>query len=152
MNRLSPDLQNTYIVAYCEAYNLSIPEPWCYSGDLIEDVDFGRLFICGNDPKDVAEVRRRTVSYRKVDLSALRDLENYNKLLLETIETLRSGYQEVRGTLFAIQIGDCFDDPLPRDVELRHEGISQSIKALEYIMDILGIDHLSKQPETEDPF
>lgn len=56
----------------CANQRCVLPKPWCYPGDLIFDNLSESFFICGNDPKDVAELRRRTVTYQKVDLETLK--------------------------------------------------------------------------------
>lgn len=60
------------VAAYCKKFRLSKPAPWAYPGDLIFEPGSGHLFICGDAPKDVAELRRRSVSFKKVDVEALR--------------------------------------------------------------------------------
>jgi hypothetical protein len=64
----------------CKKFDWVIPETWCYPGDLIFDTLFHSLFLCGDDPKDVAELRRRRVSFQKVDTETLRKflIENKN--------------------------------------------------------------------------
>lgn len=56
----------------CAKYKWVVPENWCYPGDLIFDNHSESFFICGDDPKDVAELRRRSVSFKKVDLETLK--------------------------------------------------------------------------------
>lgn len=60
------------VMKVCDKYQWELPETWCYPGDLIFEVASEALFICGSDPKDVAELRRRGVSNKKVDVEALR--------------------------------------------------------------------------------
>ena len=51
---------------YCDQMQMTVPEPWCYPGDKIRDKLLGGEFICGDKPKDVAEVRRRTLSFELI--------------------------------------------------------------------------------------
>lgn len=56
----------------CNAFNWVTPEPWCYPGDLIFDTTFQTFLICGDNPKDVGELRRRNRTYLKVNIDELK--------------------------------------------------------------------------------
>jgi len=62
-------LIDSEVKKYCEKMSMAVPEPWCYPGDIIIDTQLGGKFICGNDPKDVADVRRRPITYKVVEKS-----------------------------------------------------------------------------------
>jgi hypothetical protein len=58
--------QDEGVKQYCNHHNMSVPDTWCYAGDLIEEVGTKHVFICGNIPKEIAEVRRRSKSFRRL--------------------------------------------------------------------------------------
>jgi len=59
------------VAEYCQKHRQQTPAPWAYPGDLIFEAP-DHLFICGDDPKDVAELRRRNVSFKKVDIELIK--------------------------------------------------------------------------------
>lgn len=62
------DLQ---VAAVCAHFRWSEPAPWVYPGDLVCEPEADAFFICGDDPKDVAEVRRRKGTYIKFDIKQI---------------------------------------------------------------------------------
>lgn len=57
--------QDRLVAEVCNKYQWTVPEPWCYCGDLLQDQD-GTQVIVGYDPKDIAELRRRKRSWKVI--------------------------------------------------------------------------------------
>lgn len=76
---MNKDVIDEQVSNVCKHFNWSIPDAWCYPGDLVFDILGESLFICGDDPKDVTELRRRSISYKKVDIETLKQflVESY---------------------------------------------------------------------------
>ena len=73
MEKTPEQILDEAIVVICSKYGWVVPDLWAYPGDLIIDMTNLSFFICGDDPKDVAELRRRNVSYRKIKGSLIHD-------------------------------------------------------------------------------
>lgn len=63
------------VEAYYAKYQMELAERWVSPGDLVYDTLLNKFFICGNDPKDVAELRRRKGSYERIDYNELKSMK-----------------------------------------------------------------------------
>lgn len=94
------------VAEYCRKFSLQVPDPWCYPGDLIfGNIIFEKpeLFTPGHEPKDVAEIRRRTKSYRKIEPRELVEFlqwkekiqKHQDQLWDEVIDTIKTSSDEL---------------------------------------------------------